>query len=235
MSVTPAFYDPALGTLSVGATSSDTLAPPVLTLVAAQYSGDLIGNVDVVPALLAPPANVTVRSDALGSARFQVSTGFKAAPVAALPVANNDAFTFPMNASAQLLAVMANDSNGSGGTVNLVQAPVLGTAVVNADNTVSYTPKLNASGTDGFTYTVSVGARVSNAALATLNITPVNIAPVANNDSVNAVLNKLLAIDVLASVCSPRNPAATILCRPFPPRVLQRRPVPRHGRNVQRL
>ena len=199
VSVTPAFYDPALGTLSVGATSSDTLTPPVLTLVAAQYSGDLIGNVDVVPALLAPPANVTVRSDALGSARFKVSTGFKAAPVAALPVANNDAFTFLMNAPAQLLAVMANDSNGSGGTVNLVQAPLLGTAVVNADNTVSYTPKLNASGTDGFTYTVSVGAQVSNAALATLNITPVNIAPVANNDAANAIAGKVVSLDVLAN------------------------------------
>jgi len=197
--VTPAFYDPAAGSLTVGATSSDAVLAPSLTVVYAGHSMDMVNGVHVMGGLLAPPSKVTVLSSALGSARYQVSTGFVTATPAPLPAAVNDSFTMPMNSATQILDVLANDANVAGGTVSLTSNSALGTAVLNADNTISYTPNLNATGTDGFSYTVTVGGQVSNIGLATITIVPVNIAPVANNDAVNAVAGKLLSIDVLAN------------------------------------
>ena len=197
--VTPAFYDPSAGTMTVGATSSDTVLAPTLTVVYAGHQMDMVGGVHVMGGLLAPPAKVAVLSSALGDTRYQVSTGFVAAAPAPLPAAVNDSFTMPMNSATQILDVMANDSNVAGGTVSMTSNSALGTAVLNADNTVSYTPNLNATGQDAFSYTVTVGGQVSNIGLATITINPVNIAPVANNDAVNAVAGKLLSIDVLAN------------------------------------
>ncbi|MBI2320133.1 MAG: cadherin-like domain-containing protein [Betaproteobacteria bacterium] len=68
---------------------------------------------------------------------------------------------------------------------------------------VTFTPNLNASGTDAFTYTVTVGTQVSNTATATLNITPVNDAPVAVNDSASAIANIAKEINVLANDTDP--------------------------------
>ena len=210
VTVTPAFFDPGAGTLTVGASSSDMVLAPTLTLAYGTFNGDLGSGQIVVPGMLAPPADVVVQSSGLGSTKYQVSTGFAAAAAPLIPVATNDAFTFPMNSSPQVLAVLANDSNTTGGTVTLTSAPAKGTAVVNADGTVTYTPNLNASGADAFTYTVTVGTLVSNIGQATLDITPVNMAPVAVNDTASAVVNKALAINVLANDSDP-NGAADIV------------------------
>jgi len=210
VSVTPAFYDPGAGTLTVGANSSDTVMAPTLTLAYGTFNGDLAGGQIVVPGMLAPPAAVTVQSSALGSTRYQVSTGFVAAPAPLIPVAANDAYTFDMNSPPQVLAVLANDSNVAGGTVALTSLPTRGSAVVNADSTVTYTPYLNASGTDAFTYTVTVGTQVSNTGQATLTITSVNLPPSAVDDTANAVVNTPLAIKVLAND-SDANGAADIV------------------------
>jgi len=216
VTVTPAFYDPAVGTLTVGAASSDTALPPTLTLAYESYLGDLApqgglasGQI-VVPGMLAPPSSVFVQSSAAGITKYQTSTGFVAAPVAALPVAANDAYTFPMNSAPQVLAVLSNDSNVAGGTVALTSLPAFGTAVVNADGTVTYTPNLNASGNDAFTYTVTVGTQTSNAGIASLAITSVNLAPSAVNDTVNAVINIPLAINVVANDTDPNGAADVV-------------------------
>jgi hypothetical protein len=211
VNVTPAFYDPLVGTLTVGATSSDTILAPTLTLAYSTFQGDLAAGRIVVPGMFAPPSSVQVQSSNLGVTQYQVSTGFAAGAVASLPLAANDVFAaFPMNSGPQVLAVLANDSNAAGGTVTLTSLPTLGTAVVNANGTVTFTPNLNASGADAFTYTVTVGANVSNTGTASLTITSVNLPPVAVNDTANAVVNKALAINVLANDTDP-NGAANVV------------------------
>ena len=72
---------------------------------------------------------------------------------AAAPTAGNDTAITPVK-TAVTIAVLANDSDpgGSALTVVGVTQPVNGTAVVNADNTVTYTPNIAFSGTDTFTY-----------------------------------------------------------------------------------
>jgi hypothetical protein len=212
VAVTPAFYDPSAGTLTVGATSTDTALPvPTLTLAYPGFQGNLVAGQLAVPGIIAPSSSVFVQSAALGSTRYQVSTGFAtAAAVGTLPVALNDAFSFPMNSGANILAVLANDSNALGGIVTLTSQPAFGTVVVNANGTVTFTPNLNFSGTDAFTYTVTVGTQVSNTAIANINVTTVNLPPVAVNDTVNAVVGKPAAINVLANDTDPNGQASIV-------------------------
>ena len=53
--------------------------------------------------------------------------------------------------------------------------PNSGTAVVNADKTVTYTPAAGFAGTDTFGYRMTVGGLVSNAATVTVTVTPVEV------------------------------------------------------------
>ncbi|MBE0627289.1 MAG: cadherin-like domain-containing protein [Burkholderiales bacterium] len=210
VTVTPAHFDPAAGTLSVGASSSDATPPLVLTLAAGVFLGDLVAGEIAVPGVIAPPSSVQVQSSALGSTVYQVSTGFGGAAPVTTPVAANDVFAFPMNSPAQVLPVLANDSNVAGGTVTLLSQPGFGSAAVNADGTVSYTPDPNRSGADAFTYAVTVGTSVSNTAIATLDVVSVPLAPTAVNDAFNAIANAPLALNLIANDSDP-NGAADIV------------------------
>src|SRR5207253_70475 len=72
--------------------------------------------------------------------------------------------------------------------VNTVEAYTAGGAahgsvVLNSDGSFSYTPNPNFNGTDTFTYKANDGAADSNTATVTINVTAVNDAPVASNDS----------------------------------------------------
>jgi hypothetical protein len=53
---------------------------------------------------------------------------------------------------------------------------------LNSDGSIAFAPKPNANGTDLFTYRAFNGSTATNAAVVTVNITPVNDAPVAGDD-----------------------------------------------------
>ena len=78
----------------------------------------------------------------------------------------------------------ANDADVDGDplTVSAVSDPANGTAVVNPDGTVTYTPDPDFNGTDTFTYTVSDGNGGTDTGTITVDVTPVNDDPVANPD-----------------------------------------------------
>jgi Bacterial Ig domain len=80
------------------------------------------------------------------------------APINDAPVAVADAATTRENASTAI-TVLANDSDVDGNTLTVtsVSNPPGGTAVVNADNSITYTADANFNGTDTFTYTLSDG------------------------------------------------------------------------------
>ena len=86
------------------------------------------------------------------------------------PVAGNDSAT-TSPATAVTVNVLGNDSDPDNDplTVTAVSAASHGTAVVNADNTVTYTPTSGYSGPDTFNYAVSDGN--GGAASATVSIT----------------------------------------------------------------
>lgn len=198
-----ASYDPTLGTLSVTASSSDTAAPPVLTAAFSGARYDLSGGQVVVPGLIAPPGKVRVLSSAAGAAELAVSAMVASAVPTGMPVASNDSFSLAEDSGPHNLNVLFNDSGTDGGTLTITGAPRLGTAVLNADNTVTYTPNLNAQGGDAFTYTVTVGSQVSNTGNVTLDIIPVNDAPTAVNDTATAIANIAQSITLLANDSDP--------------------------------
>lgn len=79
------------------------------------------------------------------------------------PVAANDSFTAPVRTTSsyvpRLLAVLANDTD-SDGTINVATVTIVsqpnkgGTATVNSNGTVSYTPKRSFTGNESFSYRV---------------------------------------------------------------------------------
>jgi hypothetical protein len=100
-------------------------------------------------------------------------------PVNRSPVANDDFATTDEDVSLTLNA-LANDwdSDGDPVVVTTVGAASHGSAVLNADQSITYVPAANFNGSDSFTYTVSDG--IGGLATATVHVTvnPVNDAPV---------------------------------------------------------
>ena len=203
VTIAEASFDRPSGTLTVSAASSDEIAPPTLTLAFGTFRGEMAGGEIVVPDLVAAPASVRVLSTAFGADQRPVRATFAAAAPPRLLVAANDTFSLAEDSPAQVLDVLTNDGNVAGGTVDLTSLPRLGSAVLNPDGTLSYTPALNAYGTDQLSYTVTVGTEVSNTATVTIDITPVNDAPVAVNDSVAAIANMPVTLNVLGNDSDP--------------------------------
>lgn len=199
--ITEALFDPASNNLSVKATSSDQVVPQTLTVVGFGDLDPATGQL-LVPGLFAPPERVTVRSSALGVTDRQMSTGPVAGGGGGGPVALNDTATTPED-TAVTIDVLGNDTNASGGTVTIAIPPLLGGVVINPDNTVTYTPNLNAIGVDSFMYRVTVGAQISNVANVAVTITNVNDPPTATNDTATAIANLATAINVLANDTDP--------------------------------
>jgi VCBS repeat-containing protein len=90
-----------------------------------------------------------------------------------------------------LPTLLANDTDpespSSSLIASLVSGPASGNLVLNANGTFTYTPAANANGQVTFTYRVSDGALFSAPATVTINITPVNDAPIVTNKEILAV------------------------------------------------
>jgi CshA-type fibril repeat protein len=97
------------------------------------------------------------------------------------PVANDDSATTPEDTPVTI-DVLANDSDVDGDslTVDSVTPPTNGTAAINPDGTITYTPNANYNGADGFTYTISDGNGSADTANVSISVTSVNDPPVAD-------------------------------------------------------
>jgi Ca2+-binding RTX toxin-like protein len=105
-------------------------------------------------------------------------------PVNDAPVAVDDAATVAEDGSVSV-PVLGNDSDVDGDALSVtsVGAPAHGTAVLQGDGTVLYTPGANYNGGDSFSYSISDGNGGSDAASVSLTVTPVNDPPVATDSS----------------------------------------------------
>ncbi|EOD5129225.1 tandem-95 repeat protein [Vibrio parahaemolyticus] len=98
-----------------------------------------------------------------------------------------------------IINVLGNDTfEGKDKVVSLdaENGPKNGTVIVNNDGTVTYTPDDNYVGKDTFTYVVTSGG-VSESTTVTVNVTPVNYAPVAKDDIATTQEDTAVTIDVL--------------------------------------
>jgi subtilisin family serine protease len=115
------------------------------------------------------------------------------------PVATDDTATTAEDTPASV-PVLANDTdpNSDPLTVTVATDPPHGTAAVQGDGTVLYTPDANYNGPDSFSYTVSDGSHTDTGAVA-VTVTSINDNPVAADDSVVAVTNTASTVAVLAN------------------------------------
>ncbi len=98
-----------------------------------------------------------------------------------------------------IIKVLGNDTfEGDGKVVSLDanNGPANGTVSVNPDGSVTYTPNDNYVGKDTFTYVVTSGG-VSESTTVEVNVTPVNDAPVAKDDTAITDEDTPVTIDVL--------------------------------------
>lgn len=97
--------------------------------------------------------------------------------------------------------VLANDGDGDGDTLTVVAVSTPdqgGSASINSDGTIAYTPAADFHGVEFFSYTVSDGTDQATATV-TVTVAPVDDAPVANDDSGSASEDGSVTIDVLAN------------------------------------
>ncbi len=117
------------------------------------------------------------------------------------PVANNDSYTTSEDVSLNVPApgVLANDTDTDNNTLTavLVSNATHGNVNLNANGHFVYTPNTNYTGSDSFTYAANDGSVNGNTATVTINITPVNDAPIANNDSYTTPEDVTLIVPVV--------------------------------------
>jgi hypothetical protein len=134
-------------------------------------------------------------------------------PVATSVAATTSANTGPVVSAIQLNAYSgqattfnplssATDTSGTllPATVTVTSPTHGGTAVVNTSNgTITYTPLSSFTGNETFTYTVTDSNGVTSApATVTASVTsPINVAPVANNEVVTTLENNPIQINIL--------------------------------------
>jgi large repetitive protein len=100
-------------------------------------------------------------------------------PVNDDPIAHDQNLTTPEDT--QLLITLTGfDPDGQAVTFEIISLPSNGTLSGNAPN-VTYTPGLNYNGFDSFTFRVNDGTTNSGIATITIDVTPVNDKPIANN------------------------------------------------------
>ncbi|MBI2127885.1 MAG: tandem-95 repeat protein [Nitrosarchaeum sp.] len=102
------------------------------------------------------------------------------------PIAQNDTATTLENTPI-IISVLHNDSDVDSDllTINSITQGANGTVTTNS-TTVTYTPHLNFTGTDSFTYTISDGVNTSNSAMVTVTVTSIDDdSDEEHNDKVN--------------------------------------------------
>jgi large repetitive protein len=142
------------------------------------------------------------------------STGATIAGTAGLSVLDNEPFaaladTYSVTEETALTVSAANGvrvndtvTTPISVTAELVAGPAHGILNFNSDGSFTYTPATNFSGADGFTYRLRDGIGVTNTATVTVNVTNVNDAPVAVNDSYSTAEDTTLTVSAVVGQTS---------------------------------
>lgn len=187
--------DTALNAASPGVLANDTVsgANPRAVVVTGTANGVLnlsaTGSFSYMPAAqTSGPDSFTYKIVTDSSESNVATVNITVNPVNDPPSAANDSASTSKNTPVTI-SVLANDADieGSPLTVSALTQPANGTAVVNADNTITYTPNAEYVGIDTFTYRADDGAAQSAAAVVTVNViqtpTVVNDAYSVNEDT----------------------------------------------------
>lgn len=171
--------------------------PPRLESITLRYTAIPVSGLGTVPGTDDPEWTLP-DNEAPPLSSYMAATG--------VPVAINDSAT-TLRDEPVTIDVLANDLldgaliDPNEATVAVADDPANGTAVVEADNTVTYTPASGFIGEDIFTYTVTVNDEESNAATVKVRVVapPDPDVPVARNDSATTTGTEPVDIDILAN------------------------------------
>jgi gliding motility-associated-like protein len=172
---------PMFGTVAINANRTITYYPSYMFLGTDTFEY-LVEDVDGDYSVATVTVNVTEKPDAQ-------------------PVANDDRRGCSFNTPV-VVDVLFNDTglDDTPLTVSISQAPAQGTAIVNANNTVTFTPAAGFVGQMTFRYTVTDADGDSDDALVTITVkSGTNVVPVAVNDAATTTINKPVTISVLAN------------------------------------
>ena len=142
---------------------------------------------------------------AIVSVDGQVSTAtvsLSVVPVNDAPIAQDDQLICPEDESLTSIDLVANDVDPDGDTLTVVDVQSSNGADItfNEDGTINYKPAPNYVGTDTLTYTVEDGAGAVSTATITVEVTPINDAPVAEDFALTTTQDESInSIDVLSS------------------------------------
>ncbi|WP_206018233.1 Ig-like domain-containing protein, partial [Pseudoalteromonas sp. Z9A5] len=167
------FSDPNTDTL----TYSITGLPAGLTLNT--NTGTLSGTIDNSASQDGPINDgiYTITVTANDGRGGTVDQSFTYTIVNALPTAVNDTASTSENTGINI-DVLINDSDPDNDTLIITEAIAgNGTVVINADNTVTYTPNINFNGTDTIIYRIVDGEGGESTASVDVTITPINDDP----------------------------------------------------------
>lgn len=118
-----------------------------------------------------------------------------------IPVANDDYRGTSKNTEV-IVDVLFNDTGLEDDGLNLTidNIPTNGSAIINVDNTITYTPDKDYIGADVFEYHVcDVDGDCSASARVTINVKEVNLLPQAFDDEASTFMNTSVTINVLAN------------------------------------
>jgi gliding motility-associated-like protein len=117
-----------------------------------------------------------------------------------IPVANDDSRGTSKNTDV-IVDVLVNDSGlEDGGLVLTVSSPASnGTAIVNVDNTITYSPNLDYIGSDSFEYQICDTDGECSIAIVTITVKESNLIPNAIDDNITTVMNSAVSVNVLSN------------------------------------
>jgi VCBS repeat-containing protein len=162
------------------------------------------GGFNYSPALnYTGPDSFTYRAND-GSLNSAVATvSITVTPVNDAPIAVNDSYSTPEDTALNILApgVLANDSDADGNalTAALVTGPAHGALTLNGDGSFNYTPAIDYTGPDAFSYRANDGQTNSAVANVSITVTPLNDPPIANNQNVTTPEDTAKAITLTGS------------------------------------
>ena len=154
----------------------------------------------------------TAINEALARSVNLANTSLMAAAANRAPTAVPDSVTVAEDTARTITAaeLVVNDTDPDGDVlrVHSVSGTFNGTAVLNSNGTVTFTPKANFSGTASFNYRVkdSAGLASVNTAKVTVTVNPVNDAPTAVADSATAAEDTARTFTVAQLVVNDTDP-----------------------------
>jgi VCBS repeat-containing protein len=122
------------------------------------------------------------------------------------PAANPDSYSLIEDSQLTVnnaRSLLTNDVDSDNDILSVNPTPQInvthGILVLNIDGSFSYQPNANFFGTDTFDYQINDGNGATSTATVTLQVTPINDAPFAVNDTATSVEDTLVNINVLAN------------------------------------